>query len=457
MSRNLVLLILLGLIIPLLYSKTVIDANFVKESNVRRGKAPKNQHDEMLNLDNSEEVLDFWDFDPHSNQNPAKVKSSLKSSPQSKDNKGKSQKKTIFNNLPMVYGSKAERNKLQEVDKLLKEMDILLAQIEKKSPNVRTLATTAPPQAIEGEDDFTELGEEIGEEVITEEVPELPEEKIEETNENNPEENEPEERPEERPEEDEEIPVYTGGDNIGPIPDNGMSTITLSVYIRYDMDLFSFEDENGKEKFLAGVSNVLGVDTGMIRINNIRQGSVIIEFEVSMTAGKEVSQDSVMQQMQELVNRLTSAVKDGRMNFFPGAAILDYQPQIVVYTNTPTKPEIYGRYYILAMAIGLCCLIFTLSLFFAIKNRNAEPKLLKKGGLYKDAVPESQVNLDLEDGANDNVANSDGSIKFDEDDSIKMYPISPASSKFDFGAHQLESGRQIQKKKSPNSSKVKIG
>jgi len=450
MSRNLLLFILLGLIIPLLYSKIVIDDNFVKESNVKKGPKKLNAVDSPV--DNAEDVLDFWDFNPLSNKNPAKSSKSILKSSSPNDNKGKSQKGTVFGEMPVLYGSKAERNKLQEIDKLLKEMDVLLAHIEKKSPeNIdRILATNSP--VISGEDDF-ENGEGITEEDITEEIteelPEQPEEneEDEETNENNPEENEPEEGPEEQ----EESPVFTGGDNIKPIPDNGMSTITLSVYLRYDMSLFDFEEQNGKEMFLTGTSDALGIDQGMIRINSIREGSVIIEFEISMTAGKLVTQDAVMQQIQDIGTRLSNAVRDGRMNFFEGATILDYQPQIVVYTNSPTRPEVTGRPYILAVAIGLCCLIFTISLFFAIRNKNSEPKLLKKDKLYKAGVPESQVNLDLEENPHGNEANSDGSIRFDEDDSIKMYPVSPPS-RFDFGD---ESGRQ--NKKSPTSSKVKVG
>jgi len=436
MYKTKLLFIFLGLIIPLLYSKAIIGDEFVRETNIKRGKADPNH-----NLDNSEEVLDFWDFD--TSKAPGKPKSG--SLPVLKPNKaGKNGK---------VYGTKAEREKVKEIDDLLKEMDQMLSMMENKpvkAPRVLEAVVASPSPS-----ELTTMNEDAGEGSFNEETilpPGDEEEEQEETDEEDPDGNDDETDVEEGVEEE----YYNGGGVAGNIPDDGMSTVKLYALLRYDMTLQQFANQGGQQYFLDRTSEVLQIDQDIMRILSIRQGSVIIEFEVVLTGGEGVSQQELERRIQEIGNLLNDAVSSGKMNFFDGAAILNYEPQIIIYSNTPSKENPSGSGYIIGLTIGLSFLTLVGITYFLLKNKKTpEPRLLHgRQQIYKASMPESQVNLDLEDKVNEpNEASS-----FEESDSMKIYAasVSPGS-KSGSGSGSDEENRERQIQRDEDQEAIKKG
>jgi hypothetical protein len=398
MYKTKLLFIFLGLIIPLLCAKSIIGDDFTRETNIKRGKADPNH-----NIDNAEEVLDFWDFNPHATKGSGLKSSKSGALPVLKPNKAKDSSK--------AYGTKAEREKIKQIDTLLKEMEQMLNVLEHKKTRVLAAAepVPAPELTINGEDDNSNGEESINEEVI---IPGGNEEEEEATT----------------PGDDDEEQFYEGDNASGDFSDDGMSTAKLYALLRYDMTLQNFVDQGGQNYFIERATGVLGIQQDEMRILSIRQGSVIIEFEVVLTGGLTTTQEELEQQIQGLATKLNDAVASGKFDFFNGAAILNYEPQVILYSNNPTSDKTSGNGYIIGLTVGLAfiTLAFVTFLIWRTKRVN-EPKLLGRQQIYKTSLPESQVNLDLEDRVNE--PNEPGSPQFEESDSMKMYAasVSPAS------------------------------
>ncbi len=427
MYKTKLLFIFLGLIIPLLCAKSIIGDDFTRETNIKRGKADPNHH-----IDNAEEVLDFWDFNPHATKGSGLKPSKSGALPVLKPNKAKDSK---------AYGTKAEREKIKEIDTLLKEMEQMLNVLEHKKTRVLAAAAEsvpAPELTVSGEDDNSNGEESINEEVI---LPGGNEEEEEATTPGDD-------------DSDDEEEYYTGDNDAGDFSDDGMSTAKLYALLRYDMTLQDFVDQGGQNYFVQRATNVLGIDQDEMRILSIRQGSVIIEFEVVKTGGLTTTQEELEQQIEDLAAKLNDAVASGKFDFFNGAAILNYEPQVILYSNNPTSDKTSGNGYIIGLTIGLAFITLAFVTFLIWRTKRvAEPKLLGRQQIYKASMPESQVNLDLEDRVNE--PNEPGSPQFEESDSMKMYAasVSPASGSGSGSGSDEDNKESRQRQKSGSEAK----
>lgn len=401
MYKTKLLFIFLGLIIPLLCAKSIIGDDFTRETNIKRGKADPNHH-----IDNAEEVLDFWDFNPHATKGSGLKPSKSGALPVLKPNKAKDSK---------AYGTKAEREKIKEIDTLLKEMEKMLNILEHKKTRVLAAATESVPAP-----ELTTSAEDNGEESINEEVILPGGDEEEEEAEVGGDDTDTEE--------DDEEQYYDGDNDAGDFSDDGMSTAKLYALLRYDMTLQDFVDQGGQNYFIERATGVLEIEQDEMRILSIRQGSVIIEFEIVLTGGLTDTQEDLQQRIEDLATKLNDAVASGKFDFFNGAAILNYENQVILYSDNNTKDKTGGSGYIIGLTIGLAFITLAFITFLIWRTKRvAEPKLLGRQQIYKASVPESQVNLDLEDRVNQ--PNEPGSPQFEESDSMKMYAasVSPAS------------------------------
>ena len=105
------------------------------------------------------------------------------------------------------------------------------------------------------------------------------------------------------------------------VPGSSIETNNMvSATLRYDMTMTQFNNEGGKNFFIAKTSQVLGVDVEQVTVSDVRKGSVIIDYEVAFAGDKTVAKN--------MKKSMDAAVSGGQMNLFASAKVLNYGSQV---------------------------------------------------------------------------------------------------------------------------------
>ena len=159
MNKGFILLLLLSLALPFIYTKGIIGSDFVNEKHIKKTKIQKNDQTENLALDNAEEVFDFWDFAPQSSAFPGQNPLSTRRNSHNKQKRVLISKDAFKDSK--VYGTLKEQNQIKEIDRFLKEIDSVVAKLEKIAPKSRNLQDSSLViDLITGEEDSGTIPEE---------------------------------------------------------------------------------------------------------------------------------------------------------------------------------------------------------------------------------------------------------------------------------------------------------
>lgn len=120
----------------------------------------------------------------------------------------------------------------------------------------------------------------------------------------------------------------------------------VSASIRYDMTMTQFNQEGGKNYFIAKLSQVLSVDIELITVKNVRKGSVIIDYEVAASGDDAKNMKKAMDE----------AVPAGQMNFYGGSKVLNYNSQIGSDDNESDEKKSSKVAIIVGVIVGAVCI-----------------------------------------------------------------------------------------------------
>ncbi len=134
------------------------------------------------------------------------------------------------------------------------------------------------------------------------------------------------------------------------------------------MKMAQFNEEGGKNFFIAKTSRVLGVDIGQVTVSNVRQGSVIIEYEVAL-AGDNTATKNMKKSMD-------AAVPAGQMEFFKDGKVLNYDsnvgPRQTDEEGSGSKVGIIIG--VVAGVVGVDCVIAGLVIWKKVSKKKAQKK-----------------------------------------------------------------------------------
>ena len=153
------------------------------------------------------------------------------------------------------------------------------------------------------------------------------------------------------------------------VPTEPLETNNLvSATIRYDMTMTRFNKEGGRNYFIAKTSRVLGVDIGQVTVSDVRQGSVIVDYEVAL-AGDDTAARNMKKAMDE-------AVPAGEMEFFTNGKVLNYDsnvgPRQTDDEGSGSKVGIIVG--VVAGIVGIVCVVAAI----VIGKKVAKAKALKR-------------------------------------------------------------------------------
>lgn len=405
MYKPIVVLIILGLIFPIFSAQ---DAGIFNKK--------------VRDPSNTEESSDFWNFNPNADSGTDNIPSGTKKS-----------------------GSK--KSTINELEQILKTMESTLSKMGATTTTERFLVDS--PVTGTNEEEFVFLGdnhennipEEQGEESSFPVTPNEPSDNTQEETseeEHNSEENpiettptenesetenggdetpaeeeseEEETQPEEeeaQTEEEESQPeeAPTEEETEQPTPsvafdaqNTEAGTATLSASIEYDMQFSTFNQEAGKATFLKGIASTLGLDESFIRVTNIREGSVIFDFEITLPAGDQQTKDSSMGTLEAFASRLQDGAQDGSLSLFDNASVLDFQRKITVFapTSEVSAPSKDNSLVTVLIVISGVIILGAVG-FFVYKNKKGETEIKNaaKEPKYKMSAKSEAERLDLE-------------------------------------------------------------
>ena len=217
---------------------------------------------------------------------------------------------------------------------------------------------------------------------------------------------EEDEEPETVPEEEEETPET-------PVPTIGPK---LTGSIRYNMTLGNFEAQNGRKKFIKDTSRILGIIERMIRVLGVREGSVIVDFEIAVEEGNGVTTEQAAKQIQDISDKLDKAVKNGDMNIY-GVPVLDYESKVIEETNPPTSSSGgSGAGVAIGIVLGIIAVVIIVIVYTVYKRRTHAKVSREKS--YKASVVINQMRDDFE-----NQSEINETSRHRDEDSFSMYKI----------------------------------
>lgn len=442
MYKAILLLIILGLSIPLLHTK----------STPRKG-LKKTQKNIANNVEEPLDGTDFWDFDPHADAeklpepNPTD-KNDITPFKESKKSKSKASKGT-FDELEQIVkdiefaiarmGNKDEPKAPVHLDRMLQLETTNVANQTIQTGNQPVLTTTAIMNQESGEtvlneeeDNNGETGPITGEEEEEEENDNVEEEEEESGNGSQPEEEDQEEETQQEEEENgngetEEEEEETGSqpeeeeeDNgVTPVSEQrGMGTVTLSGSLEFKTDFETYDQATGKATFIQTLASALDIDRNSIKVINIRKGSVIFDFEITSQIPSQSLAETVVSNMQALDNKIAAAANGGSLNL-PNAPVMSYTREIVVFSPPDETFEPKGMGWIVAVAAVLSFVILSLIVWLLYQQK-------KMGGLNGDKKTKVKYQLPSEqEGRADWESGAQNSQMVNESDSIRFYPMSP--------------------------------
>jgi len=129
-------------------------------------------------------------------------------------------------------------------------------------------------------------------------------------------------------------------DEIPPVT-NGSSSYTaiLELYIRYNITLTDFYNQNGLIKFLKLLAELLGIDISQIIISDIREGSTIIETKVAITSDSDSkSKASANSKVKEMSEKFENAAQANNLNL-EGIKVLNHRSSMVIPDRDNIKVE----------------------------------------------------------------------------------------------------------------------
>lgn len=419
MYKPIVMLIILGLIFPVFYAK---DAGVFK----KKARDPSN----------SEDSQDFWDFNPHAD---------------------------ATGDIIQEVKSGSKKSTMSDLEKILKTMEKTLSKMGATTTAERVLLES--PASVTSEEEFV-LGGQTSENSQSEEQGEeaLPLGSSEGTSSDNSEEKEstsetstdttPAETGSETENEEDEVPtteeesqpeeVSEGETETEPDTETELTTpsvtfaaqnsefgtATLSASIEYDMAFSTFNQAEGKQTFINAISSLLGVEQSLVSVTNIREGSVIFDFEVTLPAGDQQTQDTSVSTLQAFATRLDDGTQDGSLDVFNGASVLDFTRKVTVFgptseVNNTVSPK--NDTLIAVLIIISAVVILGLVGFFVYKNKQveAQTKAAEKEPKYKMSAKSEAERLDLE--SRGTATGSRSSIGEVIGDKLKLFDNSPPS------------------------------
>jgi len=123
--------------------------------------------------------------------------------------------------------------------------------------------------------------------------------------------------------------------NSGANPNNqtnstgGSVTVTIEIYIRYNITLTDFNQLNYLIKFIELLANLLGVDPSEIIIISITEGSTIIESKVEVTSGSDSKSVAAAKAKAETMNDKLDAAVLSKSLELDGIAVLNSKFSVI--------------------------------------------------------------------------------------------------------------------------------
>ena len=97
------------------------------------------------------------------------------------------------------------------------------------------------------------------------------------------------------------------------------------------MTIEEYFAKGGELYFLLIASKVLGIPFWQLALSSAKQGSVILEFAIASDGKGTLEEQN--EQLVKIKAALDKAVKNGELNAYPGALILNYESNILSAGN----------------------------------------------------------------------------------------------------------------------------
>ncbi len=104
--------------------------------------------------------------------------------------------------------------------------------------------------------------------------------------------------------------------------------VELSSVLRYDMTMEDYNGQGGDTNFVTQTSTALDVPASSITVTEVSVGSVIIKFKIKSFGGSNLAEKE--EALKQIKTKLDAAVKNGGMNVYDGAKILNYESSIAL-------------------------------------------------------------------------------------------------------------------------------
>ena len=112
---------------------------------------------------------------------------------------------------------------------------------------------------------------------------------------------------------------------------NTIVVVQITATIRYEMTIDEYYAKGGELYFLLIASKALGIPFWQLALRSAKTGSVILDF-VIVSDGKGTLEEQ-NEQLAQIKAALDKKVKNGELNAYPGALILNYESNILSAGN----------------------------------------------------------------------------------------------------------------------------
>ena len=164
-------------------------------------------------------------------------------------------------------------------------------------------------------------------------------------------------------------------------------SVSVSIYVRYDIPLSDFNAQNYLAKFISLLANLLGVDSSEIIIISIRSGSTIIESKVVLTSASDSQSIAATKAKANTMDEtLTLAADQNNLNL-DGIAVLNSNFGVVTpeedqsNDESTTKKSKTSKLTILIAMIAIAVVISAIAAFsfYKFKMRRKSRKVTNLG------------------------------------------------------------------------------
>jgi len=131
-----------------------------------------------------------------------------------------------------------------------------------------------------------------------------------------------------------------------------------------------FNEEGGKNYFIAKLSKVLGVDIRQVTVSEVRKGSVIVDYEVALSGD-----DTAAKTMK---NTMDAAVPAGHMDFYSGGKVLNYDSEV---GSRDSDNEDGGSSSMVGIIVGVVAGVVCVVIAFVIWKKISIMKAKKMGSI----------------------------------------------------------------------------